>query len=215
MLTLLCVSRLKLGWCCLPFICLWSGCLWHIVLHPCCLVMLATAAKWLTFVSTRMLRVQVQPVWRYMLKSSYWAQETRCESCMAYTSQSRQTLISVRHKPSSMLHFASHVCPLCAPATLVCCNSWASPHVCNNPCLYEVIQCIFSINLMMIGQWYKTNPHYCWLILHPAKTKALPHEEGIGSWGCSGHLNASSRMMILWSATVHTPSINNATGYKQ
>ena len=128
-----------------------------------------------------------------MLKSSYWAQETRCESCIAYTSQSRLTVTSVRHKHAA---FCLSCMSTCAPATLVRCNSWASPHVCNNPSLHEVIQCIFSINLMMIGQRYKTNPHYCWLILHPAKTKALPHEEGIGSWGCSGHLNASSRMMV-------------------
>ena len=28
----------------------------------------------------------------------------------------------------------------------------------------------------MIGLLYKTNPHDCQLVLHPAKTKALPHE---------------------------------------
>ena len=40
----------------------------------------------------------------------------------------------------------------------------------------------YTIDLMVTALFNTTNPHDCQLILHPAKTKALSCEGGIGSW---------------------------------
>ena len=55
----------------------------------------------------------------------------------------------------------------------------------------------YSNDLIMIGLSYRTNPHHCRLVLHPAETKALTHE-GIGSW------DANSSAHVPYAIVCHT-----------